>query len=109
MAKDLSALKSAIKVVADVVNDLSSGSLNLAKFQNVLPDIIVMLPQLGSIPQQAKDLELADYEALIAEMSADLAIESSKMKAIVDASFPVINDLLKMLPDLAALFKALKA
>lgn len=116
MATDLTALKAAIKLVADAtVDTVKAGSDatsigKIAEYQNLIPDLMSLVPQIGNIPTEASALQPADYQALIAELAADLNLPAGKVQSIVAASLKLLQDVVTvMVPDVQALLLAVKA
>lgn len=115
MVTDIDALKKAIKLVADAVNDSvkaaadTSSAAKLLEYQNLIPDILSLLPVIGEIPVEASNLSAEDYAALIAEVGADLALPAGKTEEIVKASLKLLSDIvLVVIPDIAAVVAASK-
>lgn len=116
MAKDLSALKAAIKLVSDAVNDSvkpasgDSPAAKLVNFQNLIPDILDLLPKIGDIGAEVNGLSPADYGVLLGELAADLAMPNAHVGAIVTASIKLLEDIVQViLPDVQALIAAAQA
>lgn len=110
MAKDLSAIKAAIKLVADAANDVAqlqtsdSAAAKIVKFQNLIPDVLALIPQIGNISAEIDGLSPSDYGSLLAELATDLVIPNSKIGGIVTASIKLIEDLVVViLPDVQAI------
>lgn len=102
---NLGPLKAAIKLVADAVSDgiKASGDATtpakLADFQNLIPDVLNLIPQIGQI--SLSGLAPADYAALLAELAVDLAIPQAHTAAIVNASIKLLQDVATIIvPDI---------
>lgn len=113
---DLSALKKAIKLVSDAVNDSikaskdESGAAKMLEYQNLIPDVLNLLPDIGLIPQEAGHLQPEDFASLLAEVATDLALPVGKAEEVVKASIKLLSDVaVVVVPDVAALIKAIKA
>lgn len=113
---DISALKKAIKLVADAVNDTikasgdSNGTAKLMEYQNLLPDILNLLPVIGEIPKEAEHLDAEAYAALIAELAADLILPIGKTESVVKTSLKLLSDVaVVIVPDVLAVIAATKA
>lgn len=114
MAANLVPLKAAIKLIADAANDAikaagdTNPTLKLLDFQNLIPDVLALLPQIGSI--SLSGLAPADYTALLTELTTDLALPAGHTAAIINASIKLIEDLIAVIvPDVEALVAASKA
>ncbi len=113
---DITVLKNAIKLVAHAVNDSVKAAADatlaakFVDFQNLIPDVLVLLPNIGEIPKEAAHLDPEDYAALLAEIATDLTLPPGKTEEIVKASIKLLSDVaLVMVPDVAALIAAAKA
>lgn len=116
MSTNLQALKSAIKTVADAVNDTvaaikpgQSIVARVANYYNLVADLESLVPQIGDIPAEVSALAAADYLTLTSELVTDLAVSDAKAQAIITASLKLLSDLaLTILPDVEALVAATK-
>lgn len=111
---NLGPLKAAIKLVADAVSDgiKASGDATtpakLADFQNLIPDVLNLIPQIGQI--SLSGLAPADYAALLAELAVDLAIPQAHTAAIVNASIKLLQDVATIIvPDIESVLAAVQA
>ena len=76
-APQLKTLKDMVKLVAHIFSDSlqaigDSGAQRLTDFANILPDLMVLLPELGAL--SLNSLSPEDYMALVVELAADLKI-----------------------------------
>lgn len=113
MATNLAPLKAAIKLVADGVADgikaagEATSAAKLVDFQNLIPDILTLLPQIGDL--SVNGLSSQDYATLLAELATDLAIPNSHIAGIVNASVKLLQDIVVVIvPDVEALVEAIK-
>lgn len=113
---DIVVLKSAIKLVAHAVNDSvkaaadTNTAAKLLEYQNLIPDVLALLPNIGEIPKEAAHLDPEDYAALLAEIAVDLALPVGKTENIVKASIKLLSDVaLVFVPDVEALILATKS
>jgi hypothetical protein len=104
---NLPALLAACKVLADVVNDASSGS-SVDGYANILPDLITLLPQIGELDAEAKSLQTSDYETLLSQLAGYLNLGSGKAEAVLQASVKLISDLQPVVADVQAIIAAAK-
>jgi len=112
MATDLSALKAAIKLLADAGNGIVKAAESgqgvagyLPIVSAILPDLLVALPLIGEIPSEVSALEAADYASLLSDLAADLNIANPKVEAIIAAVIPIISSLASQVPALIAAVK----
>jgi hypothetical protein len=115
MATNLVALQAAVKLVADAVDDGikaagdSSALSKAMEFENLLADLINLLPQIGDIPSEASQLQTADYISLLGSLGADLVLPAGKAQNILSSSIKFISDIASvMVPDVEALIAAIK-
>lgn len=113
---DLTALKKAVKLVADAVSDSikaaadTSGAAKLIEFQNLVPDILNLIQDIGSVPAEASHLAPEDFATLIAELAADLVLPVGKTEELVKTSLKLLSDIaVVVLPDVAAVIAAAKS
>src|SRR4029077_20809645 len=92
MDTDLNALKSLIKLLADAALDTSAvvaaGAppvVAIFTYKNLIPDILSLIPKIGEIPAEAKNLAPSDYVILVTELTKDLSITDIHAGAIIDA------------------------
>lgn len=110
MAANLDPLKALVKLVAHAVSASvkaagdSSASAKIGEFQVLIPDVLALLPQIGSI--SLSGLAPADYVALVEELASDLSVPDAHAAGIINASLKLIADLV---PDVEALVAAIKA
>jgi hypothetical protein len=114
MATNLVPLQAAIKLIADAAGDAikasgdSSTALKAAEFENLIPDVLALLPQIGQI--SLAGLAPADYATLLTNLATDLALPASHTAAIINASIKVIEDLVTVVyPDVKVLIAAIQA
>ncbi len=112
---DISALKKVVKLVADAVNDSikasadADGTAKLMEFQNLIPDILALLPSIDEIPKEIHLLDAESYAALVAELAVDLVLPVGKTENIVKASLKLLGDIvLVIVPDVQAIAEAAK-
>lgn len=109
MATDLTALKAAVKLVADAVTDGLSSGVGTVKYANLVPDALALLPTIGDIPTEISQLAAADYAALVTELASDLKLPTAKSEAVFAASIKLLSDLsLVLVPDVQAVIAATK-
>jgi hypothetical protein len=117
MATNLTALQTAIKLIADATTDSikaagdSTTAAKIAEYENLLSDVIALIPQIGDIPTEASALAPADYATLVANLATDLALPAgSKLENIVNASVQIISTVATtVVPQVEALIAAVKA
>lgn len=110
---NLSALQAAIKLLADLINDSikaagdSSIPAKLEDFSNIIPDIMALIPSIGSIPSEAAAMQPADYGALVSSLAADMALPEGKAANMINAGVKIISDLASIIvPDVEAFIVA---
>lgn len=116
MTPNQQALKSAIKTVADAVNDSIAAAkpgqsviARVANYYNLVADLENLIPQIGDIPAEISGLQMVDYVALVGELVTDLSVTEDKAKAIITASMKLLSDLATVIyPDVQALIAATK-
>ena len=108
---NLKPLQDAIKLIADVVQDTinameEGNSLSkISDFSNILPDLMVLLPEIGEIPNPATLLP-DDYAVLVGTLTSDLVVPGKAGK-IVDASLKLLSDIIGVIvPDVQAVIAA---
>lgn len=112
MATDINALKAAIRLVAHETNAfLVSGSkFELANHQRLIPDLFALIPVMGEIPAEAKDLDPNELAELVAHFAAELALPVGRTQRIVEASVKLIHDIVVVIvPDVQAVIEAAKS
>jgi hypothetical protein len=87
------ALQAAVKLLADAASDVASHASGVAGYENLLPDLLGVLPQVGQIGAQIKALEPADYETLLATVASDLSLPTGKTALVVAASMKLLENL----------------
>lgn len=114
MTTNLTALAGAIKLVADAAKDASSmttgaGTLGaIMGFENLVPDVLAVLPEIGDIPAEVTKLTPADYLTLVDMLVTDLAVSNAHAQSIIGPSLTLLKDLVTVvLPDLKALVSAI--
>lgn len=108
-APQLKTLKDMVKLVAHIFSDSlqaigDSGAQRLTDFANILPDLMVLLPELGAL--SLNSLSPEDYMALVVELAADLKIADAHASLIVKTSLDLV---VAALPKIEALIAAIKA
>lgn len=114
---DLTALTSAIALVADAVTDtlvaVEPGQSIFGKlldYENLVGDLENLLPQIGNVPAEVSALEPADVVTLVQTLVTDLGITDVKANAILAASIALLNHILTViLPDVTALITAINS
>lgn len=107
-------LQAAIKLIADATNDAIKASadattaLKLGEFTNLLPDLLTLLPQIGSI--SVSGLAPADYATLLTNLATDLALPAGHTANIINASMKLLEDIATLIvPDVQALVAVIQA
>lgn len=114
---DLKALKAAIKLLADAAVDtekvVATGASPLGAlltYRNLIPDVLALVPQIGELPAEAKDLQPEDYVALVQEFAKDLVITDARAGSLVDAGLALLQELATgVIPKLEALAAAFRS
>lgn len=115
MATNKQALVDAVLMFGDLVKDIeasqkASGPMKLLAFQSLIPDFMKLLPEIGDIPSEAKQMAYQDYMDLAQQLVARLAIDDKKAQAIISAAIKLANDIaLIVIPDVNALIEASKS
>ena len=86
-------LQAAIKLVADAASDVVSGASGIAGYENLLPDLIGLLPQIGQIKSDISALSPADYEVILVDLAKDMNLPAGKTASVVAASVKLLTDL----------------
>lgn len=97
----------AVKATEAAVQPGQSALQRILDFEGLIPQLVAFLPQLSQV--SLSGLQPSDYIALGEYLVSDLAIENAKAKAIIDASFKVVTDLVAALPDVEALVASFSA
>jgi hypothetical protein len=106
---DVSALSAALKVLADVINDATNPSgAGVIAYANALPDLMTLLPQIGSLGAEAKALPAADYSNLVTTFASYLNLGTGKAEAVLQSAVKLIADLQPVVTDIEALVAATK-
>lgn len=116
MTANLTALKAAIKLVADAAVDtekvIAAGSSPLAAlfaYKNLIGDVLALVPQIGEIPTEAKAMVPADYVTLVAEFAKDAGLSEANAGTVVNAGIDLLQELVGVvLPKVEALANAVK-
>lgn len=97
---DLSALQAALNLIADAAHDYTSAdpanNKDLSNYQNLLPDVLALVPKIGEIPAEIKGLTLADGVSLVTALAARVIIPEEHAEKVLNASLEV----LKLIPSL---------
>lgn len=115
MATDIKALQSALNLIADAAHDYitskeNGSTSNFATYENLLPDVLALVPQIGEIPTEVKALTVEDGLILVNGLMARVAISDVHAEAVISASLKILNDVISVLvPDIKALSDAIKA
>jgi hypothetical protein len=110
------ALYALIALVAAAAVDseqaLSSSASLIAKllgYENLIPEFVALAPQLGAISAEVKAMSPQDIEQAAEALVADLAFSSDKAKAVIAASFSVVDWLIAGQAPVMALVSAIKS
>lgn len=114
---NIDALKKLVKVIADAAKDTVAAAQpgesvvqRLMNYQNLVGDVIAVIPSVGEIPSEVADLSAEDYAALAKELVTDLGIADQHIAGIVNASLALVNDIIEVVvPDVNNLLAAVKA
>ncbi len=97
---DLSALKAAIKLLADAAVDtekvVASGGnplVALFTYKNLIPDVVALVPVAGNIPTEGKAMVPADYVVLVTELAKDLGVTDAHAGVIIDSALALLTEL----------------
>lgn len=96
----------------DAVKALQPGESllqKLAAFEGLVPELVVLLPQVGSIGTEIKSFGPADYAAAAEYLVTDLAFSAPKAQAVIRAAFPVLDALAALEPLMVAFVKQIEA
>lgn len=115
MNPNLAALQSLVALVAQAIKAgeaaAQPGQSSLQRildFEGVAPAVLAFLPQIGNL--SLAGLMPSDYVSLAESLVTDLGFSNAHAKAIIDASFQLVNNAVKYtLPDVQALVAAIKA
>ena len=116
MTANVTVLNQALKLISDaaidtqkVVSSTDSALVKLFSYENLVGDLMALLPQIGQIPAEVSQLLPADYTELAQTFVNDLKLTDVQAKTIIEASLKLLNDLaLVVLPDVEALITAIK-
>lgn len=109
------AIQDLVFTFADAAKDFEaakgqSGVLKLMQFQNLIADFSRLIPEIGDIPAEAKDLAYGDYMEIVASLVARLGIKDEHAVGIINAALKLANDIGSIIiPDVSALLNAIKA
>jgi hypothetical protein len=114
---NVTALQAAIKMLTDAINDTLSAvepNQNILKevfdYENLLPDLIALVPQIGQIPSEVSALQPADYASLLQGLVSELNVTNEKAQAIIAASLKVLADIATVVvPDVQNLIAVIQA
>lgn len=114
---DVTALTSALNLIADAANDTiaaatagTTAAQKVMDFENLLPDLMALIPQIGNIPAEAKALQSADYITLVESFVTRLGVTNTHAEAIIAASLKLLTDIVNVIiPDVQGLVAAIKA
>jgi hypothetical protein len=87
------ALQAAIKLLADAAADVVDGASGIAGYENLLPDVLTLLPQVNQLNAEIKALQPADYETLITTLATDMNLPAGKTASVISASVKLLTDL----------------
>lgn len=110
---DLSALTAALDLLVDAGKDTMSAQGNalqrITAYENLVPDLMALVPKIGDIPEEAKALKPEDYMSLTKHVVERLAVSDAHAQGVIDASINLLNDLVTyIVPDVTALLAAIK-
>lgn len=116
MKTDLSALKAAVKLLADAAMDtekviLTGGSplAALIAYRNLVPDIMALAPQIGDVPVEASAMKPDDYVTLIGELAKDLSLTDAHAGMVLDKALTLLQTVTgSVAPQVMALVDAVK-
>lgn len=109
MSTDINGLKAAIGLVAHTVSAVmkSGGKFEIGNHQRLIPDIFALVPVIGEIPAEAKDLDPNEMSELVAHFAAELALPVGRTQRVVEASIKLIHDIVVVIvPDVKAVIEA---
>ncbi len=92
----------AIKDGIAIAEDGSFSVIELAKFSNLMPELLPAFASIGMVPAEVKALTFSDDEALVLHVVAKLGVTNAKAVNIITAS-------LKLAADAYDLIKAIKS
>jgi hypothetical protein len=116
VGKDLSALKSLIKMIADAVNDTEHVLHDkpnpigaFSDYSNLISDIFGLIPSIGAMPGEIESLTPEDIQTLVNTLVGEIDIPEGKAKDIVNAATKAVNDIITVtVTDIKAVFDATK-
>jgi hypothetical protein len=113
MSTNIKPLQDAIKLICDLAVDsvhagsVTGSSAKLAEYQNILPDLLILLPEIGDLPTSVTSLSEADISTLIGTIGDDLSFPPGKAQNIVQASLKLLEDIAGyIVPDVEAIITA---
>lgn len=113
MTTQLNALQSALNLIADAAKDTvdsagESGAAKLASYQNLVADVLVLIPQIGQIPAEVSSLKPEDYVSLVEGLIARMSITDAHAQLVITAGLKLLNDIVSVvIPDVSALLAAI--
>lgn len=116
MTTNIKSLSDLTTLLTDVVNDsleamAHGGNIAAAIFdyENLLPDILTLLPEVREIPAELKTLTGEDYKALVLELVGRLHLPEGHVKELIAATLPVfctvLDNLFPQIKNLADILK----
>lgn len=115
-ATNLKPLQDAIKLLADVAIDSvkaagdSSPVAKAVEFENLLSDLLVLIPEIGEIPASAEHLLPEDFVTLTQNLAEDLVLPNGKAMNLITASITLLKNIeLYIVPNIQAIIAAAKS
>ncbi len=90
-------LTDAVKDGVQIAEGGGFSVVNLAKFSNLLPELLPAVQGLGMVPAEIKALTFKDDEAIVLHVVERLAITNAKALAIVNASLALAADIVSLI------------
>lgn len=116
MATNLSALKDAIKMLADfgldtreLVKDGPGLIGAMMDYKNLVADLSALIPEIGDIPSEAKALTPEDYVSLVSALVADLGLTEGRTGSLITAGMDLLAALASIAPAVENFVNVIKA
>lgn len=113
---NLKALQDAVKLIVDAVNDsikvaATGGNplVALASYQNLIPDLMTLAPEIGEIPADVSAMNPSDYVTLVTGLVGQLGLTDAHVGTILGAALGLLQHIVAdVLPSTTALIAAVQ-
>ena len=109
------ALAAVVQFVADAFNDYEAYAAGakspvsgMVAFGNLVPDVVSVIANVGSLPAELKELDTTAIEALVEDLAARLNLSTPHAQQVLAASVKLVNEIIGDVDAALALYRAIK-